>query len=155
VGQGSWQAQLETNKNAYALAFVQRQRFTDAFPPPMTPAQFVDRLDANAGGVLDATERTNLINELAANPTAARGSVLRKVAEDSDLDRREKSRAFVLMQYFGYLQRNPDDAPQSGLNHSGWKFWLDKLEEFDGNFVRAEMVKAFLSSTEYRQRFGQ
>ena len=46
------------------------------------------------------------------------------------------------MQYFGYLQRNPDDAPQVGLNHSGWKFWLDKLEQSNGNFVQAEMVKA-------------
>ncbi|HVF45156.1 MAG TPA: choice-of-anchor B family protein [Pyrinomonadaceae bacterium] len=156
VGQGAWQAQLETNKNAYALAFVQRQRFTDAFPLSMTPAAFVDKLDANAGGVLDAAERTNLVDELTANNTnAGRASVLRKVAEDSDLDRREKSRAFVLMQYFGYLQRNPDDAPQLGLNHSGWKFWLDKLEQFNGNFVQAEMVKAFLASDEYRQRFAQ
>jgi choice-of-anchor B domain-containing protein len=156
VGQGAWQAQLEANKNAYALSFVQRQRFADAFPLSMTPAEFVDKLDANAGGVLDSAERTNLVNELTAdNTNAGRASVLRKVAEDSDLDRREKSRAFVLMQYFGYLQRNPDDAPQPGLNYSGWKFWLDKLEQFDGDFVRAEMVKAFLSSDEYRQRFGQ
>src|SRR5215213_329986 len=156
VGQGAWQTQLETNKNAYALAFVQRQRFTDAFPLSMTPAEFVDKLDANAGGVLDSTERNNLVNELTAdNTNTGRASVLRKVAEDSDLDRREKSRAFVLMQYFGYLQRNPDDAPQAGLNFSGWKFWLDKLNSFNGNFVQAEMVKAFLDSTEYRQRFGQ
>jgi hypothetical protein len=59
------------------------------------------------------------------------------------------------MQYFGYLQRNPDDAPQPGLNYSGWKFWLDKLDDNGGDFVRAEMVKAFLDSTEYRQRFAQ
>ena len=157
VGVGNWQAELNANKDAYALAFVQRARFTTAFPSTLTPTEFVDKLDLNGGGgVLDSTERTNLINELTANNTnAGRASVLRKVAEDSDLDRREKSRAFVLMQYFGYLQRNPDDAPQPGLNYSGWQFWLDKLNSFDGNFVQAEMVKAFLDSTEYRQRFGQ
>jgi choice-of-anchor B domain-containing protein len=156
VGVGNWQAQLETNQSAYALAFVQRQRFTDAFPSTLTPSQFVDRLDANAGGVLDATERASLTGELTANNTnAGRASVLRKVAEDSDLDAREKSRAFVLMQYYGYLQRNPDDAPQANLNFDGWNFWLTKLNQFDGDFVRAEMVKAFLDSTEYRQRFGQ
>jgi choice-of-anchor B domain-containing protein len=156
VGVGNWQAQLETNKDAYALAFVQRQRFTDAFPSTLTPAQFVDRLDANAGGVLDATERANLTGELTANNTnAGRASVLRKVAEDSDLDARAKSRAFVLMQYYGYLQRNPDDAPQANLNFDGWNFWLTKLNQFNDDFVRAEMVKAFLDSTEYRQRFGQ
>jgi choice-of-anchor B domain-containing protein len=156
VGQDNWQAQLEANKTAYALTFVQRQRFTDAFPSTLTPAQFVDRLDANAGGVLDSTERANLTGLLTANNTSAgRASVLRKVAEDSDLDARERSRAFVLMQYYGYLQRNPDDAPQSNLNFDGWNFWLSKLNQFGGDFVRAEMVKAFLDSTEYRQRFGQ
>jgi hypothetical protein len=156
VGQGDWQTQLDANKNAYALAFVQRQRFTDAFPASMTPAQFMDKLNANAGGVVDATERTNLINELAGNNTSAgRASVLRKVAEDADLDSREKNRAFVLMEYYGYLQRNPSDAPEVHLNYAGWNFWLGKLNEFNGDFVRAEMVKAFLDSTEYRNRFVQ
>jgi choice-of-anchor B domain-containing protein len=156
VGQGPWQAQLEANKNTYALDFVRRQRFTDAFPATLTPAQFVSQLDANAGGVLDANERANLVAELTANDTnAGRASVLRKVAEDADLDSREKRRAFVLMQYFGYLQRNPSDAPEMNLDYEGWNFWLQKLNSFGGDFVRAEMVKAFLDSTEYRQRFGQ
>jgi hypothetical protein len=53
--------------------------------------------------------------------------------------------AFVRMQYFGYLRRDPDDQ--------GFNFWLDKLNEFDGNFERAEMVKSFLVSGEYRDRF--
>ena len=50
------------------------------------------------------------------------------------------------MQYFGYMRREPDQA--------GFDFWLKKLEDFGGDFRRAEMVKAFLSSDEYRQRFG-
>jgi hypothetical protein len=29
------------------------------------------------------------------------------------------------------------------------------LNQFHGNFVEAEMVKAFITSIEYRQRFGQ
>lgn len=58
------------------------------------------------------------------------------------------------MQYFGYLRRNPNDPPEPGLNFDGYNFWLTKLEQFNGNFVQAEMVKAFLSSIEYRQRFG-
>ena len=75
------------------------------------------------------------------------------MAEDEDLRRAEFNRAFVLMQYYGYLRRNPDD-PQD-TNFGGWKFWLDKLNSFNGNFVEAEMVKAFLVSQEYRRRFGQ
>ena len=49
------------------------------------------------------------------------------------------------MQYFGYLRRGPDDA--------GFNFWLGKLNRANGNFVEAEMVKAFLDSIEYRDRF--
>ena len=57
------------------------------------------------------------------------------------------------MQYFGYLQRNPDDPPDN--DQSGYNFWLGKLNQFNGNFINAEMVKAFISAGEYRQRFGQ
>ncbi len=152
VGIGNWQQQLEANKQAYALAFVQRQRFVDAFPLSLTPTQFVDGLDARAGGLLDLAERAQLIDELTANNTlAGRASVLRRVAEDSGLRQAEFNRAFVLMQYYGYLLRNPDDGQD--IDFGGWKFWLDKLNQFNGNFIEAEMVKAFISSGEYRERF--
>ena len=59
------------------------------------------------------------------------------------------------MQYFGYLRRNPYDAPEPTLDYQGYNFWLGKLNQYNGNYVQAEMVKAFLVSTEYRQRFGQ
>jgi hypothetical protein len=39
-------------------------------------------------------------------------------------------------------------------DYTGYDFWLTKLNQFNGNFINAEMVKAFLSSIEYRQRFG-
>jgi len=64
----------------------------------------------------------------------------------------EFNRAFVLMQYFGYLRRNPNEAPDSDF--SGYNFWLNKLNQFGGNYQAAEMVKAFITSIEYRQRFG-
>ncbi|HEX8686152.1 MAG TPA: hypothetical protein VF654_06605, partial [Pyrinomonadaceae bacterium] len=85
--------------------------------------------------------------------TAARAAVLRALVESEALRRRETNRAFVLMQYFGYLRRDPDAAPDADF--SGYRFWLSKLEQFNGNFVEAEMVKAFITSIEYRQRFGQ
>jgi hypothetical protein len=78
--------------------------------------------------------------------------VLRSVAEDADLKSTEFNKAFVLMQYFGYLRRNPNDAPDADFG--GFNFWLNKLNSFGGNFVNAEMVKAFILSGEYRQRFG-
>jgi hypothetical protein len=155
VGQGDWQTQLENNKNAFALEFVQSQRFLAALPLSLTATEFVDRLNQNAGSVLTQSERDQLIAQLssATDVTATRALVLREMAENSILRQREFNRAFVLMQYYGYLRRNPDDAPDNDF--SGWKFWLNKLDQFNGNFVSAEMVKAFISSLEYRQRFGQ
>jgi uncharacterized repeat protein (TIGR01451 family) len=155
VGVGDWEGRLEANKNAYVREFVTRPRFLAALPATLTPAEFVDALNRNAGGVLSPEERGQLIAEVAAasDPVQGRASALRKVAEDADLRQREKTRAFVLMQYYGYMRRNPDD-PQD-RDFSGWAFWLKKLDEFEGNFVQAEMVKAFIVSIEYRNRFRQ
>lgn len=152
VGQPGWEAQLRNNKAAFAADFVSRARFTTAFPLTLTAAQFVDALDQNAGGVLSTSERNQLVNDLASG-AKNRAQVLAAVAEDSDLARNEFNKAFVLMQYFGYLLRNPNDAPDS--NFDGYQFWLNKLDQFNGNFVAAEMVKAFLSSIEYRRRFEE
>jgi hypothetical protein len=90
-------------------------------------------------------ERDALVAALNA-ATMTRAEVLRRVAENSEFSRREFNPAFVLMQYFGYLRRDPDP--------SGYQFWLTKLNQFNGDFTRAEMVKAFITSTEYRSRFG-
>jgi hypothetical protein len=57
------------------------------------------------------------------------------------------------MQYFGYLRRNPNEGQDA--DYTGYHFWLTNLEKAGGNFERAELVKAFISSIEYRQRFGQ
>jgi hypothetical protein len=122
----------------------------------MTPAQFVDTLNQHAGGVLSAGERATAIGLFGGaadtGNVTARAQALRQVAEDSDLFTAEQNRAFVLMQYFGYLRRNPNDP--NDTDYSGYDFWLTKLNQFNGNFVEAEMVRAFLISTEYRQRFG-
>jgi hypothetical protein len=155
VGVGDWQRQLDENKAAYASEFVSRTRFRADFPAGMTADEFVSKLDSRAGGVLSADERAQLVALLGQTPAdeQKRAQVLRLVAEDTDLRQRETNRAFVLMQYYGYMRRNPDDPQDTDFR--GWKFWLDKLNEFNGNFVKAEMVKAFITSDEYRKRFGQ
>ena len=75
-----------------------------------------------------------------------------KVTQASDYISREIPRAFVQFEYFGYLRRNPNDAPDNNFN--GYNFWLNKLNLSGGDFLKAEMVKAFINSPEYRQRFG-
>ena len=124
----------------------------------MTAAQFVDTLNTNAGNPLSPFERDLLVSDLS-NAVKTRAQVLRAVADDQDLNNAEFNRAFVLMQYFGYLRRNPND-PQD-TDYTGYDFWLTKLNNFtlpgDAALVRvqnADMVKAFITSGEYRNRFG-
>ena len=150
VLQAGWEDKIEANKQAFVAEFVQRDRFAALFPTSLTPADFVDRLNANAGNPLSQSERDQLVSDLASG-AKTRGEVLRAVAEDPDLNKAEFNRAFVLMQYFGYLRRNPDSAPDS--DYTGYDFWLTKLNSFNGDYINAEMVKAFLSSSEYRERF--
>jgi hypothetical protein len=146
-----WKEQLEANQAAYFNEFVQRPNFVATYPPTMTSAQYVDSLNANASGALSSSERDQLVQELSSG-AKTRAQVLRAVAENEEFTRAHFNRAFVLMQYFGYLRRNPNDAPDN--NFDGYNSWLAKLDQFNGNFIDAEMVKAFITSIEYRQLFG-
>jgi hypothetical protein len=135
---------------------VQRPRFTATYATSLTPAAFVNQLFTNAGVTPSAADLAAAVAEFGSatdtSDVSARARALRDVAENSILNQQEFNRAFVLMQYFGYLRRNPND-PQDP-DYSGYDFRLTKLNQFNGNFVNADMVKAFISSTEYRRRFG-
>jgi hypothetical protein len=152
VGQAGYQALLELNKQTYAEQVVGSAAFITRFPLALTAAAYVDALFASAGVVPTAAERSAAITAFGAGGTAGRVAALRNVADSNSVRQAEFNGAFVLMQYYGYLRRNPTDAPDS--NDDGYQFWLAKLNSFGGNFVQAEMVKAFLVSAEYRHRFG-
>jgi hypothetical protein len=65
--------------------------------------------------------------------------------EDDAFKESEYNRSFVLMQYFGYLRRDPEPG--------GYDFWLDVLDnKVPGNY--RGMVCAFITSAEYQQRFS-
>jgi hypothetical protein len=151
VNQEGWEKVIKANKEAYALAFVGRSDFQAAFPGSMTAEQFVDKLFSNGGVTPTADERNAAIAAFGSGTAAERAAALSSVVESGSLDRGEKNRAFVLMQYFGYLKRNPNEGQDTDF--AGYNFWLGKLDAAGGDFVRAEMVKAFLDSTEYRARF--
>jgi N-acetylneuraminic acid mutarotase len=156
VNAPEWQAKLEHNKTAFLSAFVTRARFVSAYPTTMSPESFVDALYAHAEVVPSVADRAAATAEFGGaadtGDVDARARALRRVAENSTLNRQEVNKAFVLMQYFGYLRRSPNEAPD--LDFSGYDFWLRKLNDFGGDFVRADMVKAFILSGEYRQRFS-
>ncbi|HEV7893138.1 MAG TPA: PQQ-dependent sugar dehydrogenase [Pyrinomonadaceae bacterium] len=152
VGQNGWEAVLDRNKQTYVDEFVSRDEFVAQYPTSQTPAQYVSALNTNAGFAISAAEEADLAGRLA-NGQETRATVLRKMAEDEDLRRAETNSAFVLMEYFGYLRRNPNDPPELNLDFGGFNFWLKKLNDNNGDYRRAEMVRAFISSDEYRNRF--
>jgi hypothetical protein len=92
------------------------------------------------------SEREGLVSGLNTG-ASTRADVLRQIVDDERFVAAKRNEAFVMMQYFGYLRRDPDE--------SGYAFWLNKLNQFGGNFEQAEMVKAFINSGEYRARFSQ
>ena len=151
VGPGDWRLRLENNRRAYFDEFTQRPAFEAVYPRAMGAAAFIDALNANTTNSLAPDERGALVAGLESG-AETRATAFRKVVENAAFRRRELNRAFVLTQYFGYLRRNPDDFPDADF--SGYNFWLAKLDQFGGDFRAAEMVKAFITSGEYKGRFG-
>jgi len=151
VLQSGWQQKLEANKKAFINDWVHHPAFLSKYGG-LNNAQYVDALLRNTGLTLTAQDRQALIDGL--NHSAlTRAQVLRQVVENQTFVNRETNRAFVLMQYFGFLRRDPDDAPDGDMR--GFNFWLDKLNRFNGNYEQAEMVRAFIESLEFRRRFGK
>jgi choice-of-anchor B domain-containing protein len=147
VGQTGWESQLESNKRAFVEAWVQRPAFVSEFPNGMTAGAYVSKLFQRAGVNPTDAERQAATNAYGSGDTQGRARALRAVAEGQTVTLAHKNPAYVLMEYFGYLRRDPDDV--------GFNFWLQKLNAAGGDAVAAEMVKAFITSIEYRQRFGQ
>ncbi len=136
---------LATSKQAFADAFTQRPEFLQKYPAAMTASQFVNALITtvnNTSNVNLSAQQQTYINELTSGAT--RGQVVREIVEQSAFQNAEYNRAFVLMQYFGYLRRDVDQA--------GYDFWLNVLNNREPNNYRG-MVKAFITSQEYRDRF--
>ena len=165
VGTADWQARLEANQQAYVLAFVSRSAFVASYPLGQTAAQYVDALFQSAGVTPSAAERNAAISAFGSGGASGRANALRSIVESDSIYNGLYNPAFVVMEYFGYLRRNPNDAPDNDF--AGYNFWLAKLDSFSlpgenmrdevvviRRLRRAQMVEAFITSVEYRQRFG-
>jgi len=151
---------INANKRAFVDQFVNKAEFK-ALYDALNNQQFVDKLFTTTGIVPSDSERSALVNGLNSG-TETRSSVVFKVVDGTQTVTdgalvfqttygkaffdQEFDTAFVFMEYVGYLRRNPDQA--------GYDFWLAKLKSY-GNWMDAEMVRAFILSPEYRQRFSQ
>ena len=138
-------ADLEASKRAFVAEWVERAAFKQASPATLTPDEFANKLYDTAKLFPYSAERLHMA-EMLKSGAWTRADALRALIETAELKQREYNAAFVLMQYFGYLQRNPDEA--------GYQFWLDVVSNRDVNNYLG-MVQAFVNSPEYRARFGQ
>ena len=130
------------SKVAFADDWVTRPSFRAEYPETMIADQFVNKLFDAAGLAPFAAERQQQV--AAMNNGKTRAEVLRDVVEIQAFKDREYNAAFVLMQYFGYLRREPDAG--------GYQFWLDVLNNrVPGNY--RSMVCAFITSSEMQGRF--
>ena len=89
------------------------------------------------------SNRQALIDSLEAG-TLTRAQALRQIAESGEVYAKYYNQAFVVMEYFGYLRRDPDSLY---LN------WIDVLNANPADSRR--MVEGFVDATEYRNRFKQ
>ena len=142
VGAPGWSQKLEANKAAFYREWVRRRDFAAKYDS-LTNTQYVDALINSAGVTLSPEEHHSWVALLDAGK--GRDSVLRQVVERKEFVQSETLPGFVMMEYMGYLRREPDAG--------GYNFWLDKLNQFRGDYIGAEMVRAFIESTEYNQRF--
>jgi hypothetical protein len=137
-------AGLDPAKTAFAESFVQRPEFISRYPQGITREQFVDgviQTMTQRSGVNQASLRDGFLSDY---DVGGRALVVRHAAEASSFVAAEYNKAFVLMEYFGYLRREIDQG--------GYVYWLDVLSQNGGNY--RGMVCAFLTSTEYQQRFS-
>jgi len=128
----------------FANNFVSRPKFKEVYPDDMSGSDFVVRLFSRADLTLFTQQMQDEMNALM-NGSKTCAQVLLDVIEMPEFKDREHNPAFVLMQYFGYLRRDVDQA--------GYDFWLDVLNNREPNNYRG-MVCSFITSAEYQLRFG-
>jgi hypothetical protein len=144
---------LEAEKTLFTQGFVQRAEFTAKYQNALTAETFVDALIQNVNqaagfGVVDLSGvRDSLIvaYNSGVNLNESRMLVLRMIADNAAFKQSQYNAAFVLIEYFGYLQRDPDQ--------NGYDFWLTILNSGEENTYRS-LVCSFITSAEYQRRFG-
>lgn len=136
---GTTEAEVVAKRNAFASAWPSRGDFSARYPASLSPSEYVNRLLETAG--ITVSNKDQLIAGLA-NGTETRTSVLRKIVESPELQGKEFDPAYVAMQYYGYLRREPEAE--------GYNAWLTYLRAHPGDYKT--MVWGFVYSSEYRNR---
>jgi hypothetical protein len=132
--------QLEANKAAFVNSFMSRPAFQTKYGSLTDPTAYVDALLSTVG-LPNHPGRGVWIDGLN-KATLTRADVLRQLAESAEVYQKFYNQAFVVMQYFGYLRRDPDSL---------YLKWIEIMNGNGGDY-RA-MINGFVNSIEYRNRF--
>lgn len=166
VGIDDWEGQLERNTQGFVESFTTRDEFVRKYEGWDTPEQFVEWMYTYAGVTPTGESYRTAVGAYGLGGATGKARAMRVILDEPAVFNSYYNGGFVLAQYMGYLRRDPDGAPDTDL--SGYNYWLSKLDGFSGasedvrdeatalgRIRRAEMVHAFISSAEYRQRFGR
>jgi hypothetical protein len=145
VGRSGWEEQLGVNQSVLLNTWTNSREFRDAHDG-QTNAEYVNSLLTNAGVDWRASKREDLVKSLDSKAESRQKALLR-VVEDQDFYAQEYNTAYVLVHFFGYLRRNPDEAPDRDL--SGLNFWRQILDRWGD---QRSISRAFLESAEYKNR---
>ncbi|HYW70100.1 MAG TPA: hypothetical protein VE961_03640 [Pyrinomonadaceae bacterium] len=135
-------ARLKTNQDELVQEWTTSLDFKAKYDNANN-AEFIDTLVNNAALEWPAEKRRGLAQSLDGGQLS-RAAVLSQIIEDRDLYAREYNTAYVLMHFFGYLRRNPDDPPDGDLR--GLLFWRERLDRWHDY---RSISRAFIDSSEY------
>lgn len=149
-GQVTGGENLEVAKETFLEQFVERPEFVQKYGSATTAESYVDALLATVkqnSGVDLSSERGALIDKynLIRDNKEKRPEILKDVIEKAAFKQAVYNSSFVLMEYFGYLKREPEKA--------GYDFWLNVLNNKEPENYRG-MVCSFITSDEYQLRFS-
>jgi len=144
-----------TKKAAFLVAWVQRPEFLNLYPTSLTNAQLGAALATKAGVTLSSSTQ----NAIVAAPS--RAEVARIVAESPEVNAKFYKPAFVTMEYFGYLRRDPEDCHDhanwfgsSDGSGCGYIFHNNRFQLVaDPDFLENTIVRGFIEAPEYLGRF--
>lgn len=139
------QAKLESNLNKFIADWVEREKFRAQYDS-MSNDRYVDTLAENIGVAVSRIERSKLVDKL--NQSAiTRAQLLSNMVNLPQFVQKEKYRSLVLLHYFGYFHRNPDDPPDNNMD--GFSYWVREVEK---SKEPGRLPQAFMAADEYKAK---
>ena len=139
------QAKLKDRVRRFSESWVERAKFQELYKDAGNEA-YLDALARNAGITLEGRERAAILDKLQ-HGTITRAQVLIDIVNTKAFAEKEETRSLVLLHYFGYFHRNPDDPPDNNLN--GFNFWIKEVEK---SGEPGRLARAFMASIEYEKK---